>query len=318
MHGILLFLSVLMPVAGSQPLRESSSPADVGEIPSNKPLIHVFELLNNGPKAIVIRDVRKSCSCSKIEFDPKPVEPGHKTSIKVSLNLSAQPAGPGKWAVTVDYGSIDRDEKFELPLVVSGKVRRDVWTDPVSLVMAGESNLTAVVSVFDRRRNQLNVTGARMGSEKANVTILPFTKGEQRQSVRIGIDESLAIGSYLDELSIDTDDPEYRELKIPVRIVKKKADDSIRASVSTISLRGVGANKLVTLRDKEDREIEIESLVSDEPALLLKWAKGPGSDATIRVTLDSKVSARSGVSTVTVKTKLPVARIINITAEWSK
>ena len=125
-------------------------------------------------------------------------------------------------------------------------------------------------------------------------------------------------GTAIDELSIDTDDPEFRELRIPVRIVKRKADESIKASPAMITLRGAGASKLVTLRDREEREIDLESLVSDEASLGLKWAKGPGGDATVRISLVGKAGPPSGTATVTAKLKTPVARTINILVEWSK
>ena len=311
-------LATLTPGVETVPLRERSAPADAGEVASHKPLTHSFELENTGDREITILEVRRTCSCAKAEIAEKSVGPGRKATVRASFNLMAQPAGPGRWTVTVVYQIAGEPSRRELPLSVSAKVRRDVWVEPVSLVMSGEANLAGKVSVFDRRGKPLNVTGARVGLEQLSAKIEPAGNGEQRQTILLAVAESMPAGTAIDELSIDTDDPEFRELRIPVRIVKRKADESIKASPAMITLRGAGASKLVTLRDREERDIDLESLVSDEASLGLKWAKGPGGDATVRISLVGKAGPPSGTATVTAKLKTPVARTINILVEWSK
>ncbi len=310
----------ILPGADSSLLRADTSQASVGEVTANKPLVHVFHLENTGTKPLTIVDVRRTCACAKYDLGEKSLAPGQKTALRVNFNLLTQPEGPGQWNVGVVYAVEGREEKAELALSVSAKVKKDVWVEPVSLVMIGEKDLSGLVTVFDRRGKALTVTGARLGVDQVTSKVDPANVKDvvKHQAIRLTVGENLPVGSYVDELAIDTDDPEYREIRIPVRIVKKAPVDAIQAVPASVMLRGIGASKLATLRDREDREIDLESVSASEKFLSVKWARGPGNDATVRITLNGQPEQVTGTATVIVKTKLPAARAISILVEWSK
>ncbi len=318
MNALCLLLAALTPGAGPPPLRAVTPNATLGEVNANKSLVHTFHLENAGAEPITVLDVKRACACMKQELGTKALAPGEKTSLTVSFNLMTQPEGPGQWNVAVRYAVIGRDGTQELPLTVSATVKKDVRVEPVSLVMIGSADLSGKVTVFDRRGKPLNVTGARLGVAKVTTTVEKADGGERRQTVRITADDMLPVGTHADELAIDTDDPEYRELRVPVRIVKTAPAPAVRASPAAVKLQGAGASKVVTVSDRDDRDIDIEAVTASEPFLSVKWAKGPGGDAAVRVTLDGAPNPPAGRGTITVKLKQPAASPLTILVEWSR
>jgi len=318
MNGLCLLLAALTPAADPQPLRAVTPRAALGEVTANKPMVHTFHLENTDANAVTIVDVKRTCACVKYELGAKQLAAGEKTTLTVSFNLMSQPEGPGRWDVPVRYAVAGRDGALELALSVAATVKKDVRVEPVSLVMTGSADLAGTVTVFDRRGKPLNVTGARLGVDRVTTSIEEAGVGERRQTIRLTAADSLRVGTHADELAIDTDDPEYRELRVPVRIVKTAPAPGVRVSPDVVKLQGVGATKLVRLLDREERDIVIERATSTEPALALKWVAGPGGHAVVRVTLDGTPTQPAGRATVTVTLKQPAAPPLTLLVEWSK
>ena len=157
-----------------------------------------------------------------------------------------------------------------------------------------------------------------MGVDRVTTSIEKAVGGDRRQTIRLTAADSLPVGTHADELAIDTDDPEYRELRVPVRIVKTAPAPAVRASPAVVNLKGAGASMLVRLNDRDDRDIDIESVTASEPFLTVKWANGPAGDAAVRVTLDGMPDQPAGRATVTVKLKQPAAAPLTLLVEWSK
>jgi hypothetical protein len=88
---------------------------DFGRIPQGKPVVHNFEVVNNGKKPLIIENVQASCGCTTPEWTAEPVPPGGKTIIRVGFNASSE--GLFKKSITIDYNG---DEVKTL--MISGQV----------------------------------------------------------------------------------------------------------------------------------------------------------------------------------------------------
>jgi hypothetical protein len=89
-------------------------------------------------------------------------------------------------------------------------------------------------------------------------------------------------------LVLETDDPEYPELKVPVRIVKQPKQ-GVRTHPDRLEFlesasRAIGSRTFV-LRSAEPQPIVIDHVTSDHPAFVATWAEGPGPLATVRVSI---------------------------------
>lgn len=88
---------------------------DFGKIPQGKPVMHNFEVVNNGDKPLIIENVEASCGCTTPEWSTEPVAPGAKTIIKVGFNASSE--GLFKKSITISYNG-----DATKTLIISGQV----------------------------------------------------------------------------------------------------------------------------------------------------------------------------------------------------
>jgi len=95
---------------------------DFGKIPQGKPVIHVFEVVNNAKDSLKIANVQASCGCTTPEWERDKVQaPGQKTAITVGYNAAAE--GPFAKFITIVYnGNLNKQ------ITIKG----DVWKTPIS------------------------------------------------------------------------------------------------------------------------------------------------------------------------------------------
>jgi hypothetical protein len=95
---------------------------DFGKIPQGKPVVHVFEVVNNGRDSLHIMNVQASCGCTTPEWDRQKVQaPGEKTKITVGYNAASE--GVFAKQITITYNGTQTKQ-----LVIKG----EVWKTPAS------------------------------------------------------------------------------------------------------------------------------------------------------------------------------------------
>jgi hypothetical protein len=252
------------------------------------------------------------------------IAPGKTVDLTVGINLLTQPEGPNNWKIGVRY----RTEAMPptsggVTLNIAAKVRKDVLVEPVAMMLLSEKEITGSLTVVDRRGKPLKVTAARVGLKDVVTEVKPAidAAGRRTQQIAITVTDACAAGQHADEICIDTDDPEYRELRIPLRVIRKSAATGVQAVPGSVTLRfakeQTTASSLVRLRHADDKEVIVEKAESDHPAIACKWAAGPGSMATLRITVDLAKVNTAGVAVVTVRVKGPEPETILIPVSWT-
>src|SRR5207247_7973875 len=103
--------------------------------------------------------------------------------------------------------------------------------------------------------------------------------------VALEVTDQLPEGKHEVVLSIFTDDPIYRELRVPVTVVKRSRQ-SVRAAPATVDLvipRGQPApSRIVLLQAEGDEEVEVERIGPDAPVRRGAWTKGRGRLAGLK------------------------------------
>lgn len=95
---------------------------DFGKIPQGKPVVHNFEVTNNGKVAFKLDNVQASCGCTTPEWEKnKDINPGASTSIKVGYNAAAE--GPFTKSITITY-----NENQNKVITIKG----EVWKTPAA------------------------------------------------------------------------------------------------------------------------------------------------------------------------------------------
>jgi Protein of unknown function (DUF1573) len=95
---------------------------DFGKIPQGKPVIHIFEVVNNGKDSLKINNVQASCGCTTPEWDREKVQaPGEKTNITVGYNAASE-GGFTKF-ITITYNGTQTKQI---------SIKGDVWKTPLA------------------------------------------------------------------------------------------------------------------------------------------------------------------------------------------
>jgi len=309
--------------ADTGPLAIESPDVDFGERTANAPLVHVFRLKNTGAAQLTITEVTGVCGCVRHALGSRDLKPSDTTELTLGINLLTQPEGPNTWKLAVRYKTGgDSPVTGSRVVQVTAKVKKDVTVEPVALMLSAEREITGGLTVLDRRARPLTVTGARVGLKGVTVEVKPAADagGKRTQRVELTVTGDCPPGPYADEVCIDTDDPEYKELRIPLRVVKKAPATGVTAVPGSATVRfardQATASALVRLRDADDREVVVEKAEADHPAVACKWAAGPGAMATLRVTVDLAGARAAGVGVVTVRVKGASDRIL-IPVSWT-
>jgi hypothetical protein len=131
---------------------------------------------------------------------------------------------------------------------------------------------------------------ARLAEEERDMS------GRLVRKVQLQVTGDFPEGRHEEFVSVFTSDPDYREIRIPVTIVKRP-QQRLSATPSRIELihrPGAGLpTRTVLIRDRENQEVEVEAVKADSPAITCRWAKGPGTMTTLRIQIDdSKIEDR--------------------------
>jgi Protein of unknown function (DUF1573) len=286
-----------------------------GIVRSGLPLRHRFAFTNPGPGAVTILGLRASCGClaPRLDRPGHTYQPGEHGEILIDVQTLSQPAGPNTWRVEVLYQAEGQERTTTLEL--RAELLREVQIEPATLTLYTSGALAHEVTVTDLRPRALRVVGASTSCTHLAARVLPNEGMPGVHRVRIEVTPSLPQGRHAEVLTIVTDDPVYRELRVPVTVVKRPRQ-GVRASPSSISiamLKGQPApSRIVLLRPNGDGEVEVDRVETDNPAVTCHWAKGPGKMATLKVGVDHARVQGSFRSTVRVHVRQPAPCVLTI------
>src|SRR5439155_7379782 len=98
----------------------------------------------------------------------------------------------------------------------------EVKVEPATLTLYTDGTLRHEVVVTDLRPKPLRVTSARCSTPHLATRVAARSDAEPAVSrVAVEVKEDLPEGRYTELLSLATDDPVYRELRVPVTVVKR-------------------------------------------------------------------------------------------------
>lgn len=323
MNAIILFASSLIASTGPVPLQSDKPVVDHGEVKAGTIIGQTFVLKNAGPVSITIVDVETPCGCLRPRLQSAKLAPGQSTELRVEVNTIAQPAGLQRWTLTVrcvEEGNSERPHHLEL--AQTARIVREIQIDPVAVYLSIERETSHVITLTDARRKALTISEARVSHPFLRTKIHTSRRdanGRKAQQVEITVLDECPPGVHSDSLRLLTDDPAYRELRIPLTIARK-TPGQIVATPETVTLRLAkgqrAASGLVRLRDPEDRNVIVDKLETDDPALRTKWAQGPGAMVTLRLGVEFAGEPASGIGSVRVFIREPKPQVLVIPVVW--
>jgi len=315
--GVLLPFVVLLPCQARAELTCDRPVAELGEVRAGMPLAHRFTFRNTGTTAVAITDVRTSCGCLKPDLEQRDYRPGEEGTIRVEVNSLTQPAGPHQWRVVLAYR--EGEEERELALYISAGIISELQLRPASLTLYTDTAVSHELTLTERRSLPLTITSSQTTSPHLRVHRAPARQeegGAWTRTIQIEATEELPEGKREEIVQLFTDDPEYRELKIPVSIVKRTRRQ-VSATPSTVAIHGDARqplpSRIVMLSGHDDQDVLVQEVVADNPAIQCHWAKGPGTMTTLKILIDPKqVSAGTLQSAVHVQLLKPAPEQLTI------
>jgi hypothetical protein len=292
--------AALVLVLGADPLRLPEPIIDAGEVRIGPPLVRRFSFTNTGGEPLTITDVRTGCGCLAPTLRQRVYQPGERGDLAVEVNTLSQPAGPHVWRFSLAYRC--GETTGEQPLELAARLTQEIEISPAAIAFRGDNPPPTVVTITDRRPRPLHVVTASASSPKLRTEIIPA-------GVRLTVAADAPAGQSAEALVIETDDPDYREIKLPVTIDRKP-----KTAVTALPNRATlvaGSSAIVQLR--AEKPVEVQAIEASVPVLTCRWAAGPGDRATVRIGLDrAKWDGRPFTAEVRVQLKAPAGESVVI------
>ncbi|HZV05451.1 MAG TPA: DUF1573 domain-containing protein [Gemmataceae bacterium] len=270
----------------------AQSVVDKGEVKSGLPLAHRFRFTNRGAESVEITDVHPSCGCLAPKLEKRSLQPGESAELLLEVNTLTQPAGQNNWRITLRYksGAVEQ----ELPLYIRALLVTEITVEPPSLAIYTDSAISHEITVIDRRTEPLIVRAVPSSSPHVHTHLGELRRddaGRWRRTIRVEVLEDCPEGTHVETLRICTSDPLYSELKVPFTIVKRSRRQVSAAPASVVLSESADRplpSRIVLLSTADDREVQIDRIESDHPAIDCRWAQGPGHQATLKIRVDRK------------------------------
>jgi hypothetical protein len=302
---------LLLPGGARADLHFPEPLADAGTVRSGAALVHRFACVNQGKDTAEIIELRPSCGCVKPHLGQRSVQPGAQVGLDLDVNTLSQEPGAHTWSLQVQYRCDGAVRSCTLRLCA--RIVTEVSVQPAALTVFAGQAVAHELTLTDQRSHPLEVAEVRTSSPRlrGRVTGQPRDDSGQRvRTISLEVAADYPEGRYEEVVDILTDDPDYRDLKVPVTVVKR-GRQRLTASPEQVTLHA--ASCLVLLRDGDNAPVVIDGVESDDPALVCQWARGANRLATVRIGVRREAVTRGEAhGLVRVHVSKPVAETLTI------
>jgi hypothetical protein len=313
----MLFFALSVASGQAQPLQCTQAVVDRGAIRGGPAIVQAFQVVNRGKVDLRIVNAQPSCGCLAPTTNRETLRPGEAASIEIHIGTLSQPEGDNLWTVRLFYRIAGSDADLTLDLQVRAKLTREVGAEPAALRLAGKPGLAHEIAITDRRAKPMQLTRVETTSPCISATLDPEWQSTPEgwvRKVRIMLTQDCPTGKHEEAVQILSDDPDYREMRIPVTAVrtdKKRFEVSPGQLTLDFKAGSPDCSAMVLIRDYEGQPVEIEQVEPDDPALTGTFAAGARPTAYVRLSVTAgQTPARW--STLRVYLKQPVEQTVTV------
>jgi Protein of unknown function (DUF1573) len=294
-NGVAALAMTMTPASARADLRFTEPAAHAGIVYAGVPLVHEFLFVSQGPEAVAILEAHASCGCAQPRLSKDNFGANEKGSVTLEVNTLSQAPGPHTWTVTLKYrvGNFAREVELQL----HARLITEVTVQPAALIVFADRIAQHDVLLTDCRDEPLEILDVHASSAKLLPRIGESTRDAQGHTIRkisLAVADDYPDRRHDEILAIYTDDPRYREIRVPVTVLKH-AQQRFAATPSQVELVApVGQpfpSRILMIRDNQGQEVHIDRILSTDPAVSCRWAPGPGAMATVRVHADRSLLA---------------------------
>jgi hypothetical protein len=299
-------------------LHFSEPSVHVGTVQSGTSLVHRFCFVNRGSDTVEITELRPSCGCLKPHLEQRFFKPGEEGTLDLEVNTLNQGPGEHTWSVQVQYR---RGGVLLLgTLRLTARIITEVSVQPAALMVYADQAVGHEVNLTDQRPRPLAIAEVRTSSPELRGRVTEQFRDDMGHWVRkisLEVAADYPEGRHDEVVDIITDDPDYRDLKVPVTVVKRSRQ-RLTAAPNQVSLRvaadQAAPSRIVLLRDSDNEPVIVQDVEADNSALVCQWVKGPNNLATIRISVNREAVSKGGEihGIVRVRVSKPLSETITI------
>jgi hypothetical protein len=298
-------------------LRFAQPRADAGQVFCGAALTHSFAFVNQGPEPVTITDLRASCGCTTPCLSQRTSQPGEPGELRLDVNTLSQAPGPHTWRVQVCARS--GDTSTEATLELTATVVTEVRVEPAAVTVFTDGAVGQEVVVTDLRPQPFSVIAVRATAAALTPRLGDAYRdadGHWARKIQVDVAGDCPEGRHEEVLGIYTDDARYRELQVPVTIIKRPRTQ-LSATPSQVMLTAPPGQpvpaRIVLVRDRDNQPVVVDRVEADDPAVVCHWAAGPDAMATVKIQVDRHRVATDGLHTlVHVHISKPVEQTLSI------
>jgi hypothetical protein len=290
---------------------------DVGEVRSGLPVQRKLAFVNRGREPVEVREVRAGCGCVRARLEKRLYQPNEGGAVVLDLHTLGQPAGPHAWGVRL--ATAEGGAGRAVDLVVRAVVVAEVTLEPAALTLFTDHAAGHEVELWDRRSRPFAVREVRSSSPHLAGRLVrrrPDKGPGACYVVRVEVAAGFPEGHHEETLQVVTDDPLYRELRVPVSVVKRprRPVAALPAEVSLVAAPGQAVpSRVVQLRHRANEPVQVDRVEAADPAVTCRWAAGLLPAPTLRVTVDrARVAGKVLQSSVVVHLRQPAGESVVI------
>jgi hypothetical protein len=292
---------------------------DKGRCKAGVVLSHTFELKNVSQELLVIRRVDSACGCIKLAVGSQELRGGEKTVLTVEISTLTQPDGPQRWSIRLYYQPLSEAKAAQehmLELAIQAHIVREVDIQPSRLVISTRGATKHTITITDRRPKTFTIR--QISSVSPFVTVTIQKHAQSRYEIMLQVHDHLPDGEHDGSVSIWTDDAEYREIRIPVLILRQP-NKQVAWTPDEVIFHlqpGQPSSQLVQIRSLTTEPVRLVSAVSDHPAVQVKFPQESSRITAVRISLSPASVSTSGTALVRLQLSEPRPETLSIPVRW--
>ncbi|MGF1578770.1 MAG: DUF1573 domain-containing protein [Gemmataceae bacterium] len=312
----ILVLAAVPPGTAKADLVFAQKVIQTGKVKTGPILSRTFQFRNTGRETIEILDTRTACKCVIPKLAKRVYAPGEGGTIDFQVETLSSAAGEKRWVAYISYRDGKKVKQTYIELRTT--LETEVSVQPAKVAMRVRSTFQQTFKVYDRRKTPLTVVAVDATSPHLRVRKKERTKenGRWLTPVELDVTQALPDGTHREYLVLYTDDVEYRELKVPVTIVKGSGRATVAPKRLYVTLKRDKTNptKLLVVRSpNSDQQVVIKDVLTHHPAVQCKWNAKSKTTAVVKVTFDPKRVRSGGFQTsVQIILSQPSASVLTV------
>lgn len=194
---------------------------DLGNVEPTQEVMARFGFINVGKVPVKIRKFTPSCGCLTPQLKKREYGPNEDGEFLLRIRTAGEALGPREFWLDVEYEDV-KPREVRLTFRVS-LPENQVLVRPRALVFYqfGKEATTREIVVTDNRKEQLELFGARCETDLPSLDVRDpevDEDGNRKIRVAVTIPGNVPPGRHRDVVTLLTNDPVYRELKVPLII----------------------------------------------------------------------------------------------------